>query len=72
MPASIVMAQSPLILRRPPDALSRRAMAAMKPLSSYFPAYARAMERPWSAAGRQEVQHGPKSLQLEDLSTPKT
>ena len=31
-------------------ALSRRSMAAMKPLSSYFPAFARAMERPWSAA----------------------
>ena len=30
-------------------ALSRRSMAAMKPLSSYFPAFAAAMERPWYA-----------------------
>eukprot|EP01047_Picozoa_sp_COSAG01_P018957 COSAG01_NODE_1040_length_11961_cov_22.590794_6_plen_200_part_00 len=29
-------------------ALSRRSLKAMKPLSSYFPAFARAMERPWS------------------------
>eukprot|EP01046_Picozoa_sp_COSAG06_P012681 COSAG06_NODE_753_length_12547_cov_928.116244_3_plen_275_part_00 len=29
-------------------ALSRRSMKAMKPLSSYFPAFAKAMERPWS------------------------
>lgn len=30
--------------------LSWRSQAALKPLSSYFPAFAKAMERPWTAA----------------------